>query len=82
MKVQNNRAQELNQRKKLFDKVHPYGLSKANELQNIKTKMMEQMEKIKVLNEATTKVKVKSGDQSMNIKSGDLSMTSMMSEEK
>jgi len=51
----------------LFNKVHPDGLTKSNELQNIKTKMMEQIEKIKVLNEAHTKTpKVKSGDQSMN----------------
>ena len=53
----------------MFNKVHSDGSTKSNELQNIKTKMMEKIEKIKVLNESHSINKssiAKSGNQSVN----------------
>lgn len=41
MIVQNNRKQELMQRKKLFNKVRDDGLNKSSGIEEIKTKMME-----------------------------------------
>jgi len=51
MNVQNNRKEELNQRKKLFNKVHPDELVKSQATEDIKTKMMKQVQKIQALNE-------------------------------